>query len=40
LLTSKPSYDEHLLAEIYDDLIASENDELKRENELLKIELS
>jgi hypothetical protein len=37
---AKPSCDEHVLVETCDDLIASENDELKRENELLKMELS
>jgi hypothetical protein len=37
---AKPSCDEHVLVETYDSLIASENDELKRENEMLKIELS
>jgi hypothetical protein len=36
----KPSYDEHVLIETCDILIASENDELKRENEMLKMELS
>jgi hypothetical protein len=36
----KPSYDEHVLVEICDSLIASENDELKRENEMVKKELS
>jgi hypothetical protein len=36
----KPSCDEHVLVEICDSLIASENDELKRENEMLKMELS
>jgi hypothetical protein len=37
---AKPSYGEHVLIEICYSFIASENDELKRENELLKIELS
>jgi hypothetical protein len=37
---AKPSCDEHVLVETYDSLIASENDELKRENEMLKLELS
>jgi hypothetical protein len=37
---AKPSYDEHVLVETCDSLIASENDELKRENEMLKMELS
>ena len=37
---AKPSCDEHALVETCDSLIASENDELKRENEMLKIELS
>jgi hypothetical protein len=37
---AKLSCDEHVLVETYDSLIASENDELKRENEMLKIELS
>jgi hypothetical protein len=31
---------EHVLVETCDNLIASENDELKRENEMLKMELS
>jgi hypothetical protein len=31
---------EYVLVEICDSLIASENDELKRENEMLKMELS
>jgi hypothetical protein len=35
-----PSYDEHVHVETCDSLIASENDELKRENEMLKMELS
>jgi hypothetical protein len=37
---AKPSCDENVLVETYDSLIASENDELKRENEMLKMELS
>jgi hypothetical protein len=37
---AKPSCDEHVLEETCDSLIASENDELKRENEMLKMELS
>jgi hypothetical protein len=37
---AKPLCDEHVLVETCDSLIASENDELKRENEMLKIELS
>jgi hypothetical protein len=37
---AKPSYGEHVLVEIYDSFIVSENNELKRENELLKMELS
>jgi hypothetical protein len=37
---AKPSCDEHVPVETCDDLIASENDELKRENELLRMELS
>jgi hypothetical protein len=37
---AKPLCDEHLLVETCDSLIASENDELKRENKMLKIELS
>jgi hypothetical protein len=37
---AKPSCDEHVLVETYDNLIASENDELKTENEMLKMELS
>jgi hypothetical protein len=36
----KPSCDEHGLVETCDSFIASENDELKRENEMLKMELS
>jgi hypothetical protein len=37
---ANPSYDEHVLVETYDSLIASENNELKRENKMLKMELS
>jgi hypothetical protein len=37
---AKPSCDEHVLVETCDSLIASENDKLKRENEMLKMELS
>ncbi|WP_428028738.1 hypothetical protein, partial [Arcobacter sp.] len=37
---AKPSCDEHVPVETCDDLIASENDELKRENEMIKMELS
>jgi hypothetical protein len=37
---AKPSYDEHLVVETCDSFVASENDELKRENKMLKIELS
>jgi hypothetical protein len=37
---AKLSCDEHVLVETCDSFIASENDELKRENEILKIELS
>jgi hypothetical protein len=37
---AKPSYDEHVLVETSDSLIARENDELKREIEMLKMELS
>jgi hypothetical protein len=36
----KPSCDEHVLVEICDSFITSENDEFKRENEMLKMELS
>jgi hypothetical protein len=36
---AKPSCDEHILVETCDSLIASENDEFKRENEMLKMEL-
>jgi hypothetical protein len=37
---AKSSCDEHVLVKTYDNLIASENDELKREVEMLKIKLS
>jgi hypothetical protein len=37
---AKTSCDERVLVETYDSLIACENDELKRENEMLKMELS
>jgi hypothetical protein len=37
---AKPLYDEHISVETCDSLIVSENDELKRENEMLKMELS
>ena len=37
---AKPSCDEHVLVETCDSFIASENNELKRENEILKMELS
>jgi hypothetical protein len=37
---AKSSCDEHVLVETCDSFIASENDELKRENEMLKMELS
>jgi hypothetical protein len=37
---AKSSCDEHVLVETCDRFIASKNDELKRENEMLKIELS
>jgi hypothetical protein len=36
---AKPSCDEHVIVETCDDFIASENDELKRENEMPKAEL-
>jgi hypothetical protein len=39
-LQAKSSCDEHVLVRTCDNLIASENDELKRENETLKMELS
>jgi hypothetical protein len=37
---AKSSFNEHVLVEICDSFIASKNDELKRENEILKMELS
>jgi hypothetical protein len=37
---AKPSCDEHVLVETCDNLIASKNDELKRKNKMLKMELS
>jgi hypothetical protein len=37
---AKSSCDEHVLVETCDNLITSENDEFKRENEMLKMELS
>jgi hypothetical protein len=37
---AKPSCDEHVLVETCDNFITSENDELKRENEMLKMKLS
>jgi hypothetical protein len=37
---AKPSCDEHVLVETYDNFITSENDEFKRKNEMLKMELS
>jgi hypothetical protein len=37
---AKPSCDEHVLVETCNTLTTSENDELKRENEMLKMELS
>jgi hypothetical protein len=37
---AKPSCDEHTLIETYDNLIASKNNKLKRENKMLKMELS
>jgi hypothetical protein len=37
---AKPSCDEHVLVETCDSLIISENDELKSENKMLKMELS
>jgi hypothetical protein len=35
---AKPSYDEHVLIETCDNLITSKNDELKRENGMLKMD--
>jgi hypothetical protein len=37
---AKPSCDEHVFIETCDSLIVSENDEIKRENEMLKMKLS
>jgi hypothetical protein len=37
---AKPSCDEHVHVETCDSLIVSKNDELMRENEMLKMELS
>jgi hypothetical protein len=37
---AKPSCDEYVLVETCDSLTASENDDLKRENEMLNMELS
>jgi hypothetical protein len=37
---AKASYDEHVLVETCDSIIASEKDVLKRENEIWKMELS
>jgi hypothetical protein len=37
---AKPSCDKHVFVETCDSFIASENDELKRENEMLKMKLS
>jgi hypothetical protein len=37
---AKSSYDDHVLVETCDSLIANENDKLKRENEILKMKLS
>jgi hypothetical protein len=37
---AKPSCDEHVLVETCDSYIASKNDELKRENKMLKMKLS
>jgi hypothetical protein len=37
---AKPSCDEHVLVETCDNFIVSENDELKRENKMLKMKLS
>jgi hypothetical protein len=37
---AKPTYDEHVHVETCDSLIASQNDELKREHEMSKMELS
>jgi hypothetical protein len=37
---AKPSCDEHVLIKTCDNLITDENDELKRENDMLKMGLS
>jgi hypothetical protein len=37
---TKPSCDEHVLVKTCDSFIANENDEIKRENEMLKMKLS
>jgi hypothetical protein len=37
---AKPSCDEHVLVETCDSFIANKNDELRRENEIPKMELS
>jgi hypothetical protein len=37
---AKPSCDEHVLIKTCDSLIASENNELKRENEMVKMKLN
>jgi hypothetical protein len=37
---AKSSCDEHVLVKTYDSFITSKNDDLKRENEMLKMELS
>jgi hypothetical protein len=37
---AKPSCNEHVLVKTCDNFISSENNELKRENEMLKIKLS
>jgi hypothetical protein len=37
---AKPSCDENVLVETYGNFISSENDKLKRENKMLKMELS
>jgi hypothetical protein len=37
---AKPSYDEYVLLETCDSLITCENNEVNRENEMLKMELS
>jgi hypothetical protein len=40
VMITTPSCDEHVLVETFDNLIASKNDELMREFEMLKRELS